>query len=127
MNETIAFRCGLSLVVGIIGLGWLSGHAADPARRGPVSLWLGVPAVGAMLLITAASTVIGKALRDAFVVQGWIWSTLIGAGAFVSTLWASSIAVQVAQNIFYRRVGSPSQPIRWYAGQRVKRRKRRSS
>jgi hypothetical protein len=109
------------LLLGILGMGWLSGRTADPSRRGPVSIWLGILSVVAIILITAASAVMGETLRDASAERGRMWSTIIGLGTFVSTLWISSIAVQVAQNFSYRRVGAPLQPIRWYAGQRKRR------
>lgn len=123
MNEAMIFRCGVALLIGILGLGWLSGRTANPSRRGPVSIWLGILSAVAVILITAASAVIGETVRDASAERGRMWSTLIGLGTFVSTLWISSIAVQIAQNFFYRRVGAPLQPIRWYAGQRIRRHK----
>lgn len=116
-----ALRCGTFLLVGILGLGWLSGYTANPTRRGPVSLWLGLPALGAIMLITAASILAGMTLSAASRAHGQVLSSMIGIVALVSTLWASSIAVQVAQNFFYRRVGAPPQPIRWIAIQTARR------
>ena len=121
--EATATRCGVLLIVGIVGLGWLSGYTANPARRGPVSLWLIVPVLGAEILIIAGGAVMGRMVGEATTPLGWFFSPLLGTCAVISTLWASFIALQFAQNFFYRKVGAPTQPIRWIEGQNTRRRK----
>ena len=125
IEPAVVLRCSLFLFVGIVGLGWLSGRIAISRRDGLVPIWIVVLAVAAVIMIVAAASVIGGALKGASIALGPTLSTVIGLAGFLLASWVSSIAVQLSQNAFYRRLGAPVQPIRWKPDQRLRRRRPR--
>ena len=102
----------ICILIGISVMAAVSGYTAKLA--GPVSLWVALPLIAAISLIGGGSIRFAWGLAAAVVRQGSAGEFALGIGLFALTLWATNIAVQISQNLVYRIVGAPTQPIRWW-------------
>jgi hypothetical protein len=112
-TETIAIRGVLLTLLGIVMLAAISGYTARPSRSGPVSGWavLAILAGRLCLLLGPAgmALIAGRASRN----LGEAAALALAAATVLGSYMLSLIAVQIAQNVAYRLVGAPTQPIRW--------------
>jgi len=105
-RSAIALSAGVALVVAT------SIHMARPARSGSASLWVAVPLVAGNICLGAGSLGIGVAFGK--LPTGLISSLIVLVAGIVGTWWATSIVVQIGQNLGYKSIGAHVQPIRWF-------------
>ena len=116
---TFAVAC---LLIGISIIGAISGYTA---KRGSAPLWLGLPLIAAIGLMMGGSVRFAWTVASILVGQdSSVEYFALGLGLSATTVWATSIAVQISQNFFYRIVGAPPQQIRWWREAHLRRRKK---
>ena len=101
-----------ALVGGMMIIAATGGYTANPKRRGAASLWIALPVVAGMALRLAGMMVIAAGLASLLGGQHEIGRLSVWAGAFALFGWLSDVAIQLAQNFFYRFVGAPTQRLR---------------
>jgi hypothetical protein len=121
--ETRATLAATALFVAVLIIAAISGYTANPARRGPVSLWSALCVVVLKIVIIGIAWGLAWLLAESFFERRSSGEMALALALGVSIMWATSIAVQFAQNLFYARLGAPTRPIRWWNGQRLRRRK----
>lgn len=122
-TEMIAFRAAGLWGIGMFAMAALSAYTARPSREQPDSLWLIIPIMLAHIAVllgpAGLALIVGRATGR--------WSETATMAAVVAAVLggyaASSVSVQIVQNIAYRLVGAPVQPIRLWRQYKPKRRR----
>lgn len=114
-TEVIAVRAAFGWSIGLLAMIAISAYTARPWRVGRVSSWIIVPVLvarGLLLLgLAGLSIIVGRASGQ----LSYVAAAALIAAVVIASLWISLILVQVGQNLAYRLVGAPVQPIRWWA------------
>jgi hypothetical protein len=121
-TEVIALRAAGVWAIGVFAMAALSAYSARPSREQRDSLWLVIPALLAKIAVllgpAGLALIVGRATAR--------WSetvTLVAICAVVLAGYAaSSVVLQIAQNIAYQLVGARVQPIRLWRPNKPKRR-----
>jgi hypothetical protein len=123
-TETIALRAGGLWAVGIFIIAAVSAYTARPDREGPVSVWVVIPImlgkIGMFLGPTGVALIVGRAVGQ----LGENARMAAAAAVLMVGVWVSLVLVQIVQNVAYRLIGAPVQPIRFWNGSKPKRRRR---
>jgi hypothetical protein len=122
-TEIIAARAIAGSMIGILGAGFLAAYFnAHPARTkfGWSALLILVAHIPLFLGPTGLAIIVSRAARDLPTFAAY----MAIAVSIVGSLWLSVIGAQVVQNIGARFFGAKAEPIRWWAGDQGKRRRR---
>ena len=122
----ILFAAG-GVLLTILMIGWGSGYTANPARRGPAPMWIGVLGLLAFAVMGGLSLGLASLLASSVAERGSVFGLLVVFGLGMTIIWADFVAIQFAQNFFYRQVGAPTEKIRWWNGKYSRRSKRKAA
>jgi hypothetical protein len=103
-----------ALAVGIMIIAATTGYTANPKRRGAPSLWIALLVMAGMALRLVGMMVIAAVCASLLAGRNEIGRLAVWASAFILFGWLSDVVIQLAQNLFYRFVGAPTQRLRWW-------------
>lgn len=124
-SEEILVRSVVSWAVGLLFVASASAYAARPGASKDLPLWVGLPVILGQFLYFGAAVGVGAVLEKALHDRSQPLKIVIVPLGILTTLWVSSIILQLAQNFGYRLVGAPSQKLRFYRQRPARQRKRR--
>jgi Zn-dependent protease len=111
--QEVLFRAAVGWMAGFaLMVGMRAYLAGKPGTNGP-RLWIAAALAifGMVLCLTAAA--LGGGAIAALMRAGPPFGFVKRLMAIFGMLWATSIAMQVGQNICYRAVGARTYPIKW--------------
>ena len=123
-TDLIAVRAAIGWALGLIGTGLIGGYLAS-LPSGPRSGWVVVPILAVMIPLLLGPAGVGLIADRLTTSLSEIASYSAIGVSIVASMWLTAIASQAAQNVACRFFGAPTEPIRWWSGDKGKKSRRR--
>ena len=109
----VLFRATVGWIAGFALMIAMSAYLAGKNRKNGPLLWIGAALAILGMLTCLASAALGGGAIAVLLDSGPRFGLIIRLLVIFGMLWATSIAMQVGQNIGYRAVGARTYPIKW--------------